>query len=55
VRKSLRDILVKVKKKLKNENISSRFTNKDFKNLSSAQIIAENLVERESDFNAIYL
>lgn len=34
-------------------SISSRFVNKDFKSLSSAQIIGENLVKRETDFTLI--
>lgn len=52
-KQSLKDLLMKVKKALKEEWISTRFTNKDFKNLSSAQILGENLVKRESDFNSI--
>lgn len=52
-KKSLRDILIKVKKLLKENSVSSRFTNKDFKNLTSAQILWESLVKRESDFNSI--
>ena len=52
-KQSLKDILMKVKKVLKEEWISTRFTNKDFKNLSSAQILGEGLVKRESDFNSI--
>ena len=53
-RKSLKDILMKVKKHLRSNDISARFTNKDFKNLNAAQIIGENLVKRESDFNFIF-
>lgn len=52
-KQSLKDILLKVKKKLKADKISSRFTNKDFKNLTSAQIIGENLVKKNTDFNYI--
>lgn len=53
-KKNLKEILLKIKKYLKNEGISSRYTNKDNKNLSSAQIIGENLLKREADFNYIY-
>jgi hypothetical protein len=35
----MKDILIKQKKELKAEKISSRFVNKDFKNLTSAQIL----------------
>lgn len=45
--------LLDAKKFLKEQNISSRFVNKDFQNLSSAQIIGENLVEKGSDINII--
>lgn len=45
--------LLDFKKFLKEQNISSRFVNKDFQNLSSAQIIWENLVEKWSDINII--
>jgi len=53
-KKNLREILIKQKKELKLNNISSRFVNKDFKNLSSAQIIAEKLINKTTDFNYIY-
>ena len=53
-KKNLREILIKQKKELKWNNISSRFVNKDFKNLSSAQIIAEKLINKTTDFNYIY-
>ncbi len=53
-KKNLKNILINTKKQLKNENISSRFINKDFKNISSAQIIWEKLVDRETDFNYIW-
>ena len=53
-KKNLREILIKQKKELKWNNISSRFINKDFKNLSSAQIIAEKLINKTTDFNYIY-
>jgi hypothetical protein len=45
--------LLDFKKSLKEQNISSRFVNKDFQNLSSAQILGENLVEKGSDINII--
>ena len=48
-----KDILNNTKKILKENNLSSRFVNKDFKNLSSAQIIWEKLIEKESDFNLV--
>ncbi|MDR0772144.1 MAG: hypothetical protein LBF15_03770 [Candidatus Peribacteria bacterium] len=41
------------KKELKKASVSSRFINKDFKNLSSAQIIGEKLIKSESDYNYI--
>lgn len=50
----LRRIVLDVKKFLKSESIASRFVNKSFANLSSAQIIWEKLVESESDFSIIY-
>lgn len=53
-RVSMKEILMKVKKHLRSKDISARFTNKDFKNLNAAQIIGENLVKRESDFNFIF-
>ncbi|MCH2189214.1 hypothetical protein MK079_05310 [Candidatus Gracilibacteria bacterium] len=51
---NLKKELLHIKKSLKKENISSRFVNKDFKNLSSAQIIGEKLVEKKTDFNIIF-
>lgn len=45
--------LLDFKKFLKEQDISSRFVNKDFQNLSSAQILGENLVEKWSDINII--
>ncbi len=54
-KQNLKKLLMKVKKFLRAEKISSRFINKDFKNLSSAQIIWEKLVERGSDFTLISL
>ena len=47
----LEKILISCKKYLKNNNISSRFINKDFKNTSSAQITWEKLIDRWTDFN----
>lgn len=51
--KNLKSILIETKKTLKAKWISSRFVNKDFKSLSSAQIIWENLVQKGSDFTII--
>ena len=53
-KRNLKDILIKQKKELKKNDISSRFVNKDFNNLSSAQIIWEKLVQKNTDFNYIY-
>lgn len=50
---SLKKILNSVKNTLKNNGISSRFINKDFKNLNSAQIIAEKLIEKRSDYSIV--
>ena len=50
---NLKKTLMEVKKDLRKNDISSRFINKDFKNLSSAQIIWENLVKRWTDFSVI--
>jgi len=50
---NLKKILMDLKKSLRKDKISSRFINKDFKNLSSAQIIGENLVKRWTDFTYI--
>lgn len=52
-KKDLKRILINTKNLLKKSEISSRFVNKDFKNLSSAQIIGERLVEKETDFSII--
>lgn len=54
-RQNLKAVLMGIKKSLKAEKISSRFVNKDFKNLSSAQIIGEKLIKRETDFSLISL
>lgn len=40
---------------LKKNWVSSRFVNNDFKNLISAQIIGEKLVQKESDYNYFFL
>ena len=53
-KKNLKNILIQQKKELKLKSISSRFVNKDFKNLSSAQIIWEKLIDKKRDFNYIY-
>jgi tRNA G10 N-methylase Trm11 len=49
----LKTALIETKKTLKSKWLSSRFVNKNFGNLSSAQIIGENLVKRWSDFTLI--
>jgi len=51
--KNLKSILIETKKTLKAKGISSRFVNKDFKSLSSAQILWEKLVKKSSDFTII--
>ena len=53
-KKNLKNILMDQKKELKWQKISSRFINKDFKNLSSAQILWEKLVKTLSDYTYIY-
>lgn len=53
-KKNLREIILKTKKELKKNNISSRFVNKDFQNLSSAQLIWEKLVKSWTDYSYIY-
>ncbi|MDA9128869.1 hypothetical protein N9J72_00125 [Candidatus Gracilibacteria bacterium] len=50
---NLKKMLMDQKKDLKTHGVSARFINKNFENLSSAQIIAEDLVTRNSDFNVI--
>jgi len=50
---NLKTKLIETKKSLKAKWISSRFVNKNFQSLSSAQIIWENLVSRWSDFTII--
>jgi len=51
--KRLKSILMETKKLLKQKWLSSRFVNKNFWSLSSAQIIWEKLVSRWSDFTLI--
>lgn len=51
--KNLKRILMDTKKLLKEGWMSARFVNKNFSNLSSAQIIGEGLVKRSSDFSII--
>ena len=50
---NLKTLLMTIKKRFRAEKISSRFVNKDFKSLSSAQIIWEKLVKRAADFSLI--
>lgn len=50
---NLKKALNDTKNLLKNNEISSRFVNKDFKNLSSSQIIWEKLIKNNSDFNIV--
>ena len=50
----LKKQLTTIKSALKKENISSRFVNKDFKNLSSSQILWEKLVQKGTDFSLIH-
>ncbi len=52
---NLSKILINIKRFLKQNNISSRFVNKNDKNLSSAQIIWNKLIKRWIDFNIIDL
>ena len=52
-KESLKKILIDQKKELKENSISSRFVNKDFKNLSSAQILWEKLCSRWTDYSYI--
>lgn len=49
----LKKILIWHKKELKACEISSRFVNKDFTNLSSAQIIGQWLIENGNDFSIV--
>ena len=49
----LEKILIKTKRFLQKENISSRFVNKKWENLNSATIIWNNLLKRGWDFNIV--
>lgn len=49
----LKKYLIDQKKRLKAAWVSSRFVNKDFANLSSAQIIAEKLITKQGDFSLV--
>jgi len=53
-KKNLKEILNSTKKILKENWVSSRFINKDFSNLSSAQIIWEKLVKSGTDYSYIF-
>ena len=53
-KKNLKTILMNQKKEFKWQWVSSRFINKDFKNLSSAQILWEKLVKSGTDYSLIY-
>jgi tRNA G10 N-methylase Trm11 len=52
---SIKVHLMRIKKHLKERGISVRFVNKNFSNLSSAQVIGENLVQKWSDYSLIVL
>jgi tRNA G10 N-methylase Trm11 len=45
--------LMNLKHAFKEAGVNSRFINQDFKNLSSAQIIGEKLVKKETDINLV--
>ncbi len=45
----LKNLLTKIKKNLKSQNINSRFINKNFTNLKTASIIGEKLLEKGSE------
>lgn len=53
-KKNLKEILNSTKKILKENWVSSRFINKDFTSLSSAQIIWEKLVKSGTDYSYIF-
>ncbi len=53
-KKNLKEILNSTKKILKENWVSSRFINKDFTNLSSAQIIWEKLVKNWTDYSFVF-
>lgn len=50
---NLKGILLDVKRFLQKREVSARFVNKNFQNLTSAQIIWEDLVSRWSDFTIL--
>lgn len=50
----LKRILIDTKKILQANNFSSRFVNKDFRNLSSVQITNEKLIKKDTDLNFIF-
>lgn len=50
----LKKILIDTKKILQANQISSRFVNKDFRNISSVQITHEKLIRKETDLNFIF-
>jgi tRNA G10 N-methylase Trm11 len=54
-KRQLKTLLIWLKKSLKAAWVSSRFVNKNFVSLNSAQIIGENLVKRGTDFSIIDL
>ena len=49
----LKEILQDVKRFLQKKGISARFVNKNFQNLNSAQILSEQLIERQTDYSII--
>lgn len=51
---SLRNFVPKLKAKFKEADMSSRFLNQDFQNLSSAIILWEKLAASKSDINIVY-
>ncbi|MCD5385278.1 hypothetical protein LRZ95_01270 [Candidatus Gracilibacteria bacterium] len=53
-KRNLKKILLEQKKIFKAKGVSSRFINKDFKNLSSAQILGEKLLKSGGDYSIIY-
>lgn len=55
LKNNLKDILKISKKVIKEKELNPRFINKDFKNLTSIQIIKEALVKKGTDYNFIFL
>jgi len=49
----LKKVLMDTKKLLRKHSVSSRFVNKNFQSLSSAQILGEKLVDKGTDFSII--